>query len=133
MRVTIFGATGLLGRALVHEWLEDEVTPLGSRDADIRSAGQVQSAIARHRPEWIVLAAAYTDVDGCESHRDLAFEVNCADERLHAFANLKGHVHFGILIDNPGRDLHVRKAGVPVISLQVRGAGVKQIFTEFTA
>jgi dTDP-4-dehydrorhamnose reductase len=27
-------------------------------------------------PEWIVLAAAYTDVDGCESNQDLAFAVN---------------------------------------------------------
>lgn len=77
MRITIFGATGLLGKALVREWQGDEVTALGSGDADIRSQGQVQSAVARHRPEWIVLAAAYTDVDGCESHRDLAFAINC--------------------------------------------------------
>ena len=76
MRVTIFGATGLLGRALVQEWRGDEVTGLGSRDADLRSEAQVRKAVAQHRPEWIVLAAAYTDVDGCESNRDLAFAVN---------------------------------------------------------
>ncbi len=28
------------------------------------------------RPDWIVLAAAYTDVDGCEVNRELAFDVN---------------------------------------------------------
>jgi dTDP-4-dehydrorhamnose reductase len=77
MRVTIFGATGLLGRALVHEWQGDEVTGLGSRQVDIRSEEQVDRAIGRQLPEWVVLAAAYTDVDGCESNRDLAFEVNC--------------------------------------------------------
>jgi dTDP-4-dehydrorhamnose reductase len=77
MRVTIFGGTGLLGKALVQRWHDDEVTALGSRDADIRSAEQVRRAVAQHRPEWIVLAAAYTDVDGCETNRDLAFEVNC--------------------------------------------------------
>ena len=77
MRVTIFGATGLLGQALMDEWRDDEVTGLGSADADIRSPEQVSTVIARHCPDWIVLAAAYTDVDGCESHRDLAFAVNC--------------------------------------------------------
>lgn len=76
MRVTIFGATGLLGKALLREWSQDEVTGLGSRDADIRDASQVLAAVERTRPDWIVLAAAYTDVDGCESHRDLAFAVN---------------------------------------------------------
>ena len=44
MRVTIFGASGLLGRALMREWSGDEVVGLMSRDADIRDAGQVQSA-----------------------------------------------------------------------------------------
>jgi dTDP-4-dehydrorhamnose reductase len=77
MRVTIFGATGLLGKALTREWHEDEVTGLGSRDADIRSPEQVRRAIAQYQPDWIVLAAGYTDVDGCETNRDLAFDVNC--------------------------------------------------------
>jgi dTDP-4-dehydrorhamnose reductase len=78
MRVTIFGATGLLGKALVREWQSDEVIGLGSKDADIRDPQQVLAALERTRPDSIVLAAAYTDVDGCESDRDLAFAVNCA-------------------------------------------------------
>jgi dTDP-4-dehydrorhamnose reductase len=77
MRVTIFGATGLLGKALVREWKSDEVTGLGSKDADIRDPQQVLAAVQRTQPEWIVLAAAYTDVDGCESNRELAAAVNC--------------------------------------------------------
>ena len=48
MRVTIFGATGLLGQALMDEWRDDEVTGLGSADADIRSPEQVSTVIARH-------------------------------------------------------------------------------------
>lgn len=77
MRVTIFGATGLLGKALMQAWKADEVFGLGSKDADIRDSSQVLAAVQRTRPEWIVLAAAYTDVDGCESNRDHAFDVNC--------------------------------------------------------
>jgi dTDP-4-dehydrorhamnose reductase len=77
MRITIFGATGLLGKALISEWTDDEVTGFGSADGDIRDAEQVLRLVERSRPDWIVLAAAYTDVDGCETNRDLAFNVNC--------------------------------------------------------
>jgi dTDP-4-dehydrorhamnose reductase len=76
MRVTIVGGTGLLGKALTREWTGDEVVSLGSRDVDIRSGEQVDETLQRYRPEWIVLAAAYTDVDGCEANRDLALDVN---------------------------------------------------------
>jgi len=61
----------------MQEWHGDEVRGFGTRDADIRSPQRVESTVARHRPDWIVLAAAYTDVDGCETNRDLAFAVNC--------------------------------------------------------
>jgi dTDP-4-dehydrorhamnose reductase len=77
MRITIFGATGLLGKALVSEWKDDEVTGLSSADGDIRNEKQVLNLVQHARPDWIVLAAAYTDVDGCETNRDLAFDVNC--------------------------------------------------------
>jgi dTDP-4-dehydrorhamnose reductase len=65
-----------LGKALMHEWSGDVATGLSSRDADIRDAKRVQQVIRQERPEWVVLAAAYTDVDGCESNPDLAFAVN---------------------------------------------------------
>jgi len=76
MRVTIFGASGLLGKALMREWSGDAVIGLSSRDADIRDAKHVQRVLLEARPDWIVLAAAYTDVDGCESNPELAFAVN---------------------------------------------------------
>jgi dTDP-4-dehydrorhamnose reductase len=76
MRVTIFGASGLLGKALLHEWHGDEIVGLNSRDADLRDSLQVRAAVERTRPDWIVLAAAYTDVDGCETNPERAFAVN---------------------------------------------------------
>jgi dTDP-4-dehydrorhamnose reductase len=76
MKVLIFGATGLLGKDLLREWQDDEVTGLGSGDVDIRDGERVRQIVDGIRPDWIVLAAAYTNVDGCESHRDLAFSVN---------------------------------------------------------
>jgi dTDP-4-dehydrorhamnose reductase len=76
MRAIVFGASGLLGKALMREWAGDVVTGLSSGDADIRDAKRVRQVVEQARPDWVVLAAAYTDVDGCESNQDLAFAVN---------------------------------------------------------
>ncbi len=76
MKVMIIGATGLLGKALLREWSADEIVGLGSSDLDIRDAARVAKEVQKERPDWIVLAAAYTDVDGCESNPELAFKVN---------------------------------------------------------
>ena len=58
-------------------WREDEITGFGSGDGDIRDEKRVLELLQDSRPDWIILAAAYTDVDGCETNRDLAFDVNC--------------------------------------------------------
>jgi dTDP-4-dehydrorhamnose reductase len=72
----IIGATGLLGKALIREWTGDQVVGLGAKDLDIRQSGDALRVIKKHDPQWIVLAAAYTDVDGCESNAAHAFSVN---------------------------------------------------------
>jgi dTDP-4-dehydrorhamnose reductase len=77
MRVTVFGASGLLGQELVKELAGEQLTALTSHDADLRDAARVREAIQSSRPDWIILSAAYTDVDGCETNRDRAFAVNC--------------------------------------------------------
>jgi dTDP-4-dehydrorhamnose reductase len=60
----------------MREWQGDVVTGLSSHDADIRDEKRVLEATRQTRPEWIVLSAAYTDVDGCESNAEIAFAVN---------------------------------------------------------
>ena len=77
MRITLFGASGLLGKALVQELKSEQQTAASSKDADLRNPGAVEHIIRRAHPEWIILSAAYTDVDACESNRELAFSVNC--------------------------------------------------------
>jgi|ERR1700733_4624295 len=76
MKVMILGASGLLGKELMREWTGDETVGLSSRDVDIRDADKLAALIEQGNPEWIVLAAAYTNVDDCERHPDLAFAVN---------------------------------------------------------
>jgi dTDP-4-dehydrorhamnose reductase len=77
MRILIFGATGMLGQDLVRAFAGDEVTPLGSQDADLRNPQQVLQAAQEIRAAWIILSAAYADVDGCETNPEKAFAVNC--------------------------------------------------------
>src|SRR5271163_306193 len=77
MRVTLFGASGLLGHDLVQALKAEQLTALSSKDADLRDRARVHDLIRNSHPDWIILSAAYTDVDGCESNRDLAFAVNC--------------------------------------------------------
>jgi dTDP-4-dehydrorhamnose reductase len=85
MRVAITGARGRLGRALVdafsappgdhaeapeHPW---EVVSTWSRpDYDLDDLKAADRLVRRDRPEVIVHAAAWTDVDGCARHPDLA-------------------------------------------------------------
>ena len=76
MNVLIFGASGLLGKALTREWTDDKVVGLASGNADIRDVQRVKQVVEELKPEWIVLTAAYTDVDGCEQNQELAFSVN---------------------------------------------------------
>jgi len=76
MRVTIFGAGGLLGNALLRRWSGDEIIGLSSKDTDIRDRQQVGKCLLGTQPDWVILAAAYTDVYGCETNPELAFAVN---------------------------------------------------------
>ena len=66
----------MLGADLLDEWQSDELIPADRAQADLRDFPQVEKLVLRVRPEWIVLAAAYTDVDGCERNPQLAFAVN---------------------------------------------------------
>ena len=76
MRILIIGSNGLLGRDLIEDWRGDDLIPASSRDADIREVRQVRQLVAREHPDWIILTAAYTDVDGSERDPDRAFAIN---------------------------------------------------------
>lgn len=76
MRILIIGANGLLGCDLVEGWPGDDIIPATSRDADIREISQVRKLVNREHPDWIILTAGYTDVDGSERDPDTAFAVN---------------------------------------------------------
>jgi dTDP-4-dehydrorhamnose reductase len=84
MRVAVTGASGRLGRALVTA-LEDApfTGPAGpiawDRAAfDLDSPGGIGEHLDRDRPEVVVHAAAWSDVDGCAGDPELALRRNGA-------------------------------------------------------
>ena len=76
-RVAITGAAGQLGRELVTGFAADgaEVLPLSRPDFDITRAADLDR-LAEWRPEVVVNAAAWTDVDGCARHPERATAIN---------------------------------------------------------
>jgi len=73
--ILVVGANGMLGHDLMKE-LPGEVQGIDLPDIDITSLESVQEVIERLKPRVVVNAAAYTDVDGCESNAELAMQVN---------------------------------------------------------
>jgi len=78
MKVAVIGGAGLLGRAIAAAWHGDDLQLAGSRDADIRDPRQVESFVAHHRPDRLVLVAAISQVDACERDPEQAELVNHA-------------------------------------------------------
>jgi dTDP-4-dehydrorhamnose reductase len=71
-RVLITGAGGQLGRALAEEFADVEPLALAREDWNVRKPYPA----GLPRPGLVLHAAAWTNVDGAEDHRDEAFEVN---------------------------------------------------------
>ncbi|OLC58737.1 MAG: hypothetical protein AUH85_00240 [Chloroflexi bacterium 13_1_40CM_4_68_4] len=75
MRVAITGASGRLGRALLRAFGRDAV-PWRRPDYDLDVRGSAGVLVARDRPDLVVHAAAWTDVDACARDPELAMRRN---------------------------------------------------------
>ena len=77
MKILITGSNGMLGHDLI-EVLKDnhELLLTTSKTLDITDADSVMDFIVKSNPDIVINSAAYTDVDGCESNPDLAYNVN---------------------------------------------------------
>jgi dTDP-4-dehydrorhamnose reductase len=89
MRIALTGSKGQLGRALLEVLKEDEVLPLARPECDITQLESLKACLEEFKPEVIIHAAAFTDVDGCELDPEKAYAVNALGTRNVAVAALE--------------------------------------------
>ncbi len=92
MRIVITGANGQLGQALQKILAErgETVIPTDVPDFDI-TGPQIVEKLADLRPNFIIHAAAMTNVDGCAKDPDLAFSINAFGTQNVAHACLRSN------------------------------------------
>ena len=95
MKILLVGAKGQLGKQILNiinsgkselgevpeEILKSEVIGVDVDELDIVDLQKVREYITKASPDVVINCAAYTNVDGCESHKDLAFKVNALGAR----------------------------------------------------
>lgn len=76
-KILIFGARGRLGAALVRASVADgEVHPLGRAEGNLADPAACADRVRAEQPAIVINSAALTNVDLCETERDLARTVN---------------------------------------------------------
>lgn len=76
-KVLVLGAKGMVGSALMDALSPRfDVIGLGHDELDITAERDTLQTVGEIRPRIVIHAAAYTDVDGCETDPDQAFRVN---------------------------------------------------------
>ena len=83
MRVLVTGAGGQLGREVVDVCAAagDEVVACDHATLDVADRERVLQVAAAAAPDAVVHAAAFTNVDGCETEPDRAYAVNAMGTR----------------------------------------------------
>lgn len=78
MKILLSGSNGQLGRELTKQLTQKKADFVGCDipEFDITDKAKILSIIEKEAPDVIVNCGALTNVDGCETQRDLAFAIN---------------------------------------------------------
>ena len=77
MKIVILGAGGRLGAALMREYREKyDIADFDHAELDLASLDDVRGKLGAMNFDVLINAAAFTNVDACETERDRAFRIN---------------------------------------------------------
>src|SRR5205823_8897026 len=85
MKIVILGARGRLGAALMREYRDKfEVVGFNHAQLDLAKPQEIHAKIDKLDFDVLINAAAFTNVDLCETEREQAFQINADAPRLLA-------------------------------------------------
>ena len=77
MKVLLTGSTGQLGKTLIVSKPKNiELIKVSSKEFNLLDYKSCKEFIFLHRPDWVINAAAYTEVDKAQSEPEKVFEIN---------------------------------------------------------
>jgi len=115
VQVVVCGSGGMLATDVSEIFSQrgHQVIDLSIEDLDITKLEAVRLKLKALQPDLVFNAAGYTNVDGCESDPDLAYQVNClgirnlaiaADELEAAIVHISTDYVFGGKANQPYRE-----------------------------
>lgn len=76
IRVLLLGGSGQLGTAIAQRWSDCEIVAPSHDEMAIEHSARLADALTSTRPDVLVNAAAFHDVDRCEDEQETALEIN---------------------------------------------------------
>jgi len=76
VRVLVLGHKGMLGNDVMQLFADCDLHGLDIDEVDITNYDDLNEKVTAISPEVIINCAAYTNVDGCETNRETAFDAN---------------------------------------------------------
>ena len=96
-KILILGAGGMLGHDLVQTFSDQDLTAWDIEELDITNEPQVMEKISELKPDVVINATGFTNVDGAEQNESTAMKINGEGPAFLAKACQKNHcvlVHY---------------------------------------